>query len=274
MAFEHQGAGALDYLPCRYGKSKLLFRGPKRKLDRPFVAALGGTETYGKFVAEPWPALVEAQTGLRMVNFGYPNAGLDVYLNDPEIGEALSKAQLTVIQLLGAHNLSNRYYAVHPRRNDRFLRASQLMRSVFKEIDFTEFNFTRHMLQTLQRRTPERFEILADELRNAWVARMRLLIERSAAPVVLLWLGEYRAQVDRDGFGPEPLLVTSEMVDRLRPLVQAVVRVEPSMTARAQGTAGMVFAPLEGPAASEIPGVMVHEEMADRVGPVLRQILH
>ena len=70
MAYAFPGAGALDYFPCRYGTSRLLFRGPRRMLDRPYVALLGGTETYGKYVPQPYPALIEAETGLRMVNLG------------------------------------------------------------------------------------------------------------------------------------------------------------------------------------------------------------
>ena len=60
MAFENPGQGALDYFPCRYGHSKLLFRGPRRKLDGAYCAVLGGSETYGKYVREPYPALIEA----------------------------------------------------------------------------------------------------------------------------------------------------------------------------------------------------------------------
>ena len=58
MAYEFAGDSALDYFPCRYGQSKLLFRGPRRRFDGPYAAAIGGTETYGKFVADPYPALV------------------------------------------------------------------------------------------------------------------------------------------------------------------------------------------------------------------------
>ncbi len=57
---------------------------------------------------------------------------------------------MTVIQVMGAHNMSNRFYAVHPRRNDRFLRASLgCCKTIYPEVDFTEFNFTRHMLTAL-----------------------------------------------------------------------------------------------------------------------------
>ena len=60
MSFAFPGETSLDYLPCRYGRSKLLFRGPRRDLTAPYAAVLGGGETYGKYVARPFPALVEA----------------------------------------------------------------------------------------------------------------------------------------------------------------------------------------------------------------------
>lgn len=273
MAFEHQGDGALDYFPCRYGKSKLLFRGPRRKLDQPFCAAMGGTETYGKFVAEPWPALLESRLGMAVVNFGYLNAGIDVFVNEPQMADASKAAKVTVVQLMGAQNMSNRYYAVHPRRNDRFLRASNLMRSVFPEVDFTEFNFTRHMLSALRDRAPDRYELLAQELRNSWTARMKLLLDRIEGRVALLWLGEYRASAARDGLGPDPVLVSAEMVATIRPHVAELIRVDPSQSARRAGTAGMCYGELDEPAAAEMPGPRVHQEVAEALAPVLARMI-
>ncbi|MDD8021834.1 MAG: DUF6473 family protein [Paracoccaceae bacterium] len=273
MAFEYSGDGALDYFPCRYGKSKLLFRGPRRNLETPFVAAMGGTETYGKFVADPWPALLEAKLGMPVVNFGYLNAGIDVFVNEPQVSEVSRLASLTVVQLMGAQNMSNRFYAVHPRRNDRFLRASNLMRAVFSEIDFTEFNFTRHLLLVLRERAPDRFAPLVAELQASWVARMTAMLEKIAGRKVLLWLGDYRDPSQRDALGGEPLLVTADMVDQIRPLADAVVRVDPSLMARSSGSAGMYFGPLEEPAAATMPGPMVHAEVAAALAPVLAGLL-
>ena len=59
MTYDARGQGALDYLPCRYGVSRLLFRGPKSKLDHPYLAFIGGTETYGRFIADPFVHLVQ-----------------------------------------------------------------------------------------------------------------------------------------------------------------------------------------------------------------------
>ncbi|MBW6505231.1 MAG: hypothetical protein K0B00_00620 [Rhodobacteraceae bacterium] len=268
MAYEHPGGGALDYCPCRYGRSKLLFRGPRRRLTGPYVAALGGTETYGKFVVRPWPELLEARLGLQVPNFGCMNAGVDVFLSDPQVSEIAAAAQVTVLQLMGPQNMSNRFYAVHPRRNDRFLRASAAMRAVYREVDFTEFNFTRHMLSALRERYPARFDQMVAELRAAWVVRTRALLARIGGRVVLLWVGSHRI-----GGAADPVPIDAAMVAELGDLALQTVRVEPSMTARAAGTAGMWFGALEEPAAAEMPGPMVHAEVAEALAPVLAGML-
>lgn len=272
MVYEFAGESALDYLPCRYGQSKLLFRGPRRKLEGAYAAVLGGTETYGKFVAEPYPYLVEGRIGLPVVNFGYMNAGADVFAGETEIIDACSKARVTVIQIMGAQNMSNRFYAVHPRRNDRFLRASTLMKTIFREIDFTEFHFTRHMLSALKAVSEEKYALVEGELKAAWTARMRMLLQKISGKSVLLWIkGDER--YGGDGLGPEPLMIDTDMVAAIRPFAAELVTVTPSMAARTAGTEGMFFTQLEQPAAAVMPGPRVHEEVADALSPVMKRLL-
>ncbi|MBS0563864.1 MAG: hypothetical protein JSR87_05125 [Proteobacteria bacterium] len=272
MAYESPGAGALDYFPCRYGQSKLLFRGPRRRIEGRFCAFLGGSETYGKFVPAPYPALIERRIGLPMVNFGYMNAGADVFLNEPAIIDACNRARVTVVQLLGAHNMSNRFYAVHPRRNDRFLRASHQMKALFREVDFTEFHFTRHMLLSLQARSPAKYALIEAELKSAWVERMRTLLHRITGRSVLLWVGDHHVSgVTRDRLGTEPLLLDSGMVEAIRPLATDFVRVEPSADARAAGTLGMSYPELDAPAAVQLPGPCIHAEIAGALAPVIER---
>lgn len=274
MAYEYPGDGSLDYYPCRYGKSRLMFRGPRRDLEPPYVVALGGTETYGKFVPEPYPALVESATGLRMVNLGYVNAGPDLYLRDLDVLGVASRARVAVIQVVGAQNLTNRFYAVHPRRNDRFLHAAPLLRTIFREVDFTEFNFTRHMLQALQSVSADKFEVLAEELRAAWVGRMMALIGALPCKTVLLWLGTHPPPMPRRraDLALDPLLIDSEMIAALRPHVSQYLEVVASAEAVQRGTDGMAFGPLDTPAARLLPGPAVHRQVAEQLGPSLGRL--
>jgi len=275
MAYAFPGAGALDYFPCRYGTSRLLFRGPRRVLDRPYVAVLGGTETYGKYVPRPYPTLIEAETGLRMVNLGCVNAGLDVYLNEPEVTQVAAAAEVAVVQLVGAHNLTNRFYTVHPRRNDRFLGATPMLRSMFREVEFTDFHFTRHMLMTLQAASAVQFELVAEELRAAWVGRMQQLLLRLPTKVVLLWMAGQRpreaARAAR--LTDDPLLVDAAMIAAVKPMAAAYVEAISSPAARAHGVEGMAFGPLDAPAAAGLPGPAVHDEVARKLGPIIESLL-
>ena len=271
MAYVYPGGGALDYAPCRYGASRVLFRGPAKGLDRPYVAVLGGTETYGKFVPEPFPALVEQQTGLRIVNLGAVNAGLDVYLKEPTLLDIARSAEAVVVQIVGAQNLSNRFYQVHRRRNDRFLGASLALRSLYPEVDFTEFSFTRHMLCSLQRNSPERFEQVAEELRQVWSARMVQLLQEVGPKTVLLWFARQRPprpgrEVD---LSRDPVLVDAAMVSRLRPLSATYIEVIGAH--HAEG--GLAFTALEEPAARGVPGLAAHIHVAEKLGKALRAMI-
>ncbi len=274
MSYESTSDSGLDYLPCRYGRSKLLFRGPKRKIEGDYVAAIGGTETYGKFIEEPFVNLVETALGLPVANFGYANAGADVYVNDPSIIEACGRARVTVVQLMGAVNMSNRFYAVHPRRNDRFLRASTLMKTVFREVDFEEFNFTRQLLSSLRMRSPEKFAIMVEELKAAWVARTRALLEKIEGKTVLLWLThEQNEAAVAEGLGAEPFLVDEAMVATVKPYAAQFLKIAPSPVALAEGTKGMHYAPLDEAAANEVPGPRAHREVAEALVPILKAML-
>jgi hypothetical protein len=265
MTYDVMGPGALDYLPCRYGASKLLFRGPRRKLDEPYLAFLGGTETYGRFIPKPFSAVVEDKLRLPCVNFGCLNAGLDVFVYDPFVSAAAARAKITVLQIMGAQNMANRYYSVHPRRNDRFVAPTALLKSIFREIDFSEFHFNKHMLTTLKKVSFDRFKVIHDELQLAWVARMRLLMGQIGGDIVLLWFAEHLPPQDslcRRSLGSDPLFITHDMIDQVAVYASKVVKVIPSRIAKQEGTVGMQFAPLEAHIAAELPGVRAHAEVA------------
>ena len=89
---------------------------------------------------------------------------------------------------------------------------------------------------------------------------------------------------DRDGvidsreFPPDiaedPSFVSREMIETLRPAAAQVVEATASAEAQAQGTRGMVFAPMEEPAAAELLGPLAHAEAADALIPVLSDHEH
>ena len=269
MSIESLGPGGLDYLPCRYGNSKVLFRGPRRSLDGPFVAFFGGTITYGKFVQTPFPDLVEQSIGTTCVNFGSLNGGVDVFATDPYLREVSGMAQTTVIQITSPRNMSNRFYRVHPRRNDRFVEASSLLRAIYREVDFAEFNFTNHMLTRLQLISPERFETVVEELQTAWVARMRLVLSQINGRTILLWASRQTPEESASDLEGDLGLVSRDMIDKVSELATEYVEAVVSPDATDAGTEGMVFNEMDAPAARTMLGPFAHREIADALVPVL-----
>jgi hypothetical protein len=222
--------------------------------------------------------LVEKEVGRPCVNFGCVNGGVDAFVNDPTIMAACHKADLTVVQIMGANFLSNRFYSVHPRRNDRFLRASTVLQAIYNEVDFSDFTFTRALLGKLHSLSPERFDIVVTELREAWVARMRNMLGQIGPNAVLLWFA--RSPMSDDPWNAvanplqvDPLFITESMINELRPLVRDVVHAVPSDIAKQQGTKGMYFPPMQSKAASEMLGVACHSEASNSLTHLIKTLI-
>jgi hypothetical protein len=271
MAYERHGESLIDYHHCRYKQSKIQFRGPKRQVRSGSIAFVGGTETYGKYVERPFSDLVETAMGAPCINLGAINAGIDVFMNEEVVQDICDQSSVAVVQVMGAQNMSNRFYSVHPRRNDRFLRASTLLQTIYREVDFTEFAFTRHMLGTLKKVSPEKFSTVEAELKAAWSARMGLFLSRLKSPKkLLLWVSDRPPELKglSNNFGGEPLFIDRKMIDGLSPLVDKIVEVTVPR-AMARSTEGMLYPPLEENAAIQVIGPQVHTLVAEHLTEAL-----
>ncbi len=258
-----RGVGTPEISTCKYKGARLWVRGPRRSLDAPFVACLGGTETFGKYVQSPFADELETALGKTCVNFGSLNAGLDALVMDENLLALSSKADVVVLQLLGAQNLTNPFYRVHPRRNDRFLEATQLLRQTYPEVDFTEFSFNRHLLTKLNAVCPKRFNVIRKTLQDLWRARMRLLLAALDTDVVLLWL-RYT-----DQRAPAPDLITQKVTSTLAGYVRAIVEVPIKTAGSARELSDMHFDPMSAGSASRLPGPSAHRRIATRLCEVL-----
>ena len=266
-------ATAIDYDECRYGRSRMRFRGPKRSLTGDYVAAIGGSQTFGKFVSVPFVDALEAQIDMPVVNLGAMQAGLTLIADDPDILSVASGARVTIVQILGAQNMSNRFYSVHPRRNDRFVGASQALKQLFPKTDFTEFHFVGHLVSTLAAVGGEPFELLVRELQTAWINRMRLILRATGSKTMLLWMADRAPDEAFDLTNPlDPHFVTREMLDDVAKDAGQVVEAVPGMTARLEGLAGKEFLPHEEHAAAAMPGPLFHSQVATRLADLLGKL--
>ncbi len=247
----------VDYHHCRYDDSRLLFRGPRRKLDGRHLVAVGSTPTYGRFVHAPWPQLLESLIDRPVANLGYPNAGIDLVSRSTPLNAACVVAAACIVEVMGAANMSNRFYSVHPRHNDRFLMPSHELGRLYPEVDFTEFAFVRHMLGALEDLSPERFRLVLAEMRDAWAARMRVFLGGLEGPAILL----------RISGGTEARPATGGLGDLPPAMIEALAHDTDSMIVTAAETPDMSredlsFGTSERAAAGTQPAPPVHDVAA------------
>ena len=271
MSFENRTQTPLDYQSVSYPGSMAEFRGPPADLEQKQIVCIGGNETFGRFVQHPFSQHLGAALDRPVANLGAMNAGLELILNDAAIQTAVEHADHVVLQITGAHLMTNRFYRVHPRRNDRFLRASSALSTVYRNTDFTEFHFVRHMLSVLSVDSAERFAIVMRELQEAWVARMKSLIGRMDVPVHLIWMslaepGARRADLEN---GTDPLFITEAMLKEVSEAGSTLSICAATEEERKLPTEGMIFSPREVAAAKVLPGPAQHDRAAAMLAEVI-----
>jgi len=274
MNVENRSRG-LDYQPCRYGSSRMPFRGPARRIKGDYVTFLGGAETFGRFIPTPYPDLVEKLSGLTAINLGCLSTGIDAYISSPGLIDICSMAKVTVIQIVGAVNMSNRFYTVDPRHNDHFLRASKRFKEVYPEVDFKEYDLTTHMLSDLARIGPDRLHLIRQELQGAWVARMRGLLQQIHGKKVLLWMSDHAPYSTSTGgtICRDPLFVDRAMLDAARADADALVEIVAEPGEIEAGRAQLVHSPTDHAAALDMLGPLVHQRAAQHLDDTIAELL-
>lgn len=258
----------LDYQLCTVPGSRLKFRGPLPNFAKPFVAVLGGNETFGKYVADPFPDLLSGCCGLPVANLGIPQAGLTLFSEERLLLDLASDAEVTVLQVLGAQNMSNRLYSVHARRNDRFLGASPPLREMFPDVDFAEINFTGHLISTLKETSEAAFGVLVEELKCAWVQRMRRILSLIESKVVLVWITDQGNRTTSEEHEKrEPHFITCAMIDDLEDAIDGLVKVPVN-----GASSDKVFPAQEREAALTLPGQQDHSSIAEALAPIVTDL--
>lgn len=259
MTYVRHSAPALNYSACHYPGLEMAFRGPKRSLSDPYITFLGGTAFYGRYVTQAIPDRVEAAIGLGCVNLGLMNGGVGVMGCEAMLALANGGAA-TVVEVVGAHNLTNQFYRVHPRRNDRLVAPTRLFRQVFPELDLCDVHFTRHLLSMMKRDAPNRYDTVVEELRSAWVEHMARLLEGLKGPSILLWIVPAPVPGAEPGLDQDPLLVDRASIQAVSGLVDRVVEVRETPAILAQGRLGMQVPETDSQIASALPrGALLRE---------------
>ncbi|WP_136685237.1 DUF6473 family protein [Falsirhodobacter xinxiangensis] len=131
----------------------------------------------------PCARTLAAMAGCPVLDLGLRHAGPDALLQaDLRLA---AKAETVVLVLSPLRNLSNAFYLVHPRRNDRFVAPTPLITSLFPEVDFTGIHFTHHLVRTLAATCEERLAEVTADVRRRWREAMGEVAHRLPQAVLL-----------------------------------------------------------------------------------------
>ena len=210
-----------DYKTYRFGRSRQVFRGPQPTLKGKYIASIGSSYTFGRYVDTTYLDHLAQEFDVPVANFGTDGAGPGFFLGDPEVKKAASNARLCIVQAMSAASISNRMFTVRPRRNARLHEVSDLLMGIFPEVDFDRFAFTKPMLRYLRELDESRFRLIANEMKNAWIGRTQTLLSSLECPTLLLWFSQRESSdLLSDPSDPTgmhyPYYVDSAMIDTVK----------------------------------------------------------
>jgi len=220
MSYVSTGMRPVDFSVCQYGQSRFLLRGKRVRTDRPYWVSIGGANTYAEDIVTPFTTQLERHFKVPIINMGIAHSGPDAVMADSDLMALVARAERVIIEAPSCVNHSNRYYKVHPRRNDRFIRPMPDLVRLYPEIDFTDCHFTKHLLCKLLLCDQERFQIIQDDLQNSWMDKMRTLIAWAGGAI--LWSAPRGRQTneidDLLGVTPSDLAQLGQHVTFTQPL--------------------------------------------------------
>jgi hypothetical protein len=275
-----------DHAICDYQYAQLpgtttLVRGPiPVDLSADFVVCLGGAHTLGRFVEYPYPALLQRQLGVPVLNLGHGGGKPEFYLQSPGIIEVINKAKCAVIQVMSARGSPNRFLKPTSHAHNIMSIAEGI--AAAKNPAFVDAAY-RNLLRQLE---PARLQEAIEETRSNWLAEMERLLGRITVPKVLFWFSvrtpAYVAKFNNlDAMlGDYPQLVTEEMIGKLKPetdgYIQCVSNVGMPYTLRdAQSHEPVEVFPWQRESSTNnyYPSAEMHAIAADNLLPALRQLM-
>lgn len=190
MTYQKPDQALINYDVYQWGRLNQIYRGPLIDFDKPYVACLGAAQTFGRYAERPFPALLGDALTMPCANFGTGGAGPGFFLRDSMVLEAASNAEVCVVQVMSARSLSNRMFQVKPKRNAQIKAVSRALSDLFPHMDFETFTYAHNMLNQISADDPDKFLEVEQELKAAWVARTRLMLDAIHTRKVLLWFSE------------------------------------------------------------------------------------
>ncbi|WP_404713057.1 DUF6473 family protein [Sphingomonas sp. MMS24-J13] len=210
--YQRDDRNIVDYELWQLGDQQL--RGPEPDRDRPYFAAIGAAQVFGRFVPTPFPDLIAEQIGMAALNLGMSGAGPSFFLQREEMIAAANRAEFVIVQFMSGRSISNSRAVLANNQGVMWLRDHPDASAYYAE------DIYRHLLNTL---SPAELAELRAENRENYVTEMQALLGRIERPKILLYWSKrpvnYSEGLDNlaDYWGDFPHFVNRDVVETLIP---------------------------------------------------------
>tara|TARA_R110002072_G_scaffold46591_13_gene129294 strand:+ start:14358 stop:15263 length:906 start_codon:yes stop_codon:yes gene_type:complete len=229
QGYQARDAAIVDYQLWQPAPDGRWLRGPRpdQLVPGSYFACVGAAQTFGCFVARPWPTLLQQQLGLPALNLGIAGAGPALFRNDALL-QLLRGARFVVYQVMSGRSADCSRFATggHERvtlPDGRQLGAgaawSELLQQDLRGINNPVLRGIKNRLCAAFGR--KHIRRLVAETQSNWSSDFRALIKDVARPSALLWFSK-RTPQHRPRyhslealFGEFPQLIDATMVRSL-----------------------------------------------------------
>jgi len=221
-------AKVVDYhLYTLEGLEQYPLRGPRRVAGRTerYVAYVGAAQTFGRFVAHPFPELVSERIGVPALNMGRAGEGPAWYLETDGVLDWLRGAEAVVVQVMSGRSVPNSMMATPYSGGAIVFREGGPPDPTFwtgKGTTVPGMRAGKAYQWLIEHTDEETVRRVVAETRSTWVQLMSDLLDAVQTRTVLLWFS-HRPPRYREGFssvgrlfGGFPQMVNEEMVGEVR----------------------------------------------------------
>lgn len=211
IGYQATDRNVIDYDLWFEAESMVEFRGPRRDFSASGgIVCIGAAQTFGRFVARPFPQQVSDLLQCDVLNLGRSGAGPEYYLERSVLMNRLHRADTVIVQAMSARSVTaGRFQA---RKNNN---------GVLKYVDGPmagQSDLAQRAYQTLRETEGEdAFWLQVAAVQAQWVAYHQKLADAIPGEKVLLWLSEHAPPDTLDlrnsPVGIFPHFVTSAMVE-------------------------------------------------------------
>lgn len=193
--------------------SPLVLRGPAPSslATGAYFACIGAAQTFGRFCAKPYPALLQERLRLPALNLGRGGAGPSFFLKTTDaLFDYINRSRFAIVQVMSGRSAGSSLF-----RSDGL----GFYHRITDGTPLSADDAFRALLDTGDRSLLQR---VVQETRSNWIESYRELLARIAVPTILFWFSvrgpDYR---EGDGslpelFGKFPQLVNRSMTAAVR----------------------------------------------------------